>query len=506
MSRSVLSNWLALLLIGLIQFAVTPVLIRGLGDEAYGLWVLGFSVLSYFAIFDLGMQTAVLRFVARASGERDREALNEVLLSALLVSSGVALLVLGLTPVLAWTLPEFLRLGRDFTTSFRWLLGLLGVSVAAEFITRVLGNYLCGLSRFDLYNIARVATAGLRATLFVVTINLGYGMVELGVAALVSGVLVLPLHAWLVRQADPALSLRGVRPQRSRLRDLMAFGGVSALITTGNYLRFHINVAIVARILTVGLITPFSVAAQIAEYFRSIVIAAMSPLITVFSRLESRRDGMVMCRALLLRATRFMALLCLLIGSLLTLDGEILIRLWVGERFLPSYSVLVILTAAYVVMLAQAPSHCLLYAVGKHRAMAGWTLAEGAANLVLSVYLGGRYGTVGVALGTAIPMAVNAIFVQPWYVLRLAGLRPLTYVGQAFVRPAAVGAIFLALCGAIPLDRPDATVGALVWTALWRGGVFAMLAFAVGINPEDRRLMIDRCRRLAVSLGRVRAA
>jgi O-antigen/teichoic acid export membrane protein len=138
--------------------------------------------------------------------------------------------------------------------------------------------------------------------------------------------------------------------------------------------------------------------------------------------------------------------------------------------------------------------------------MAIWTLVEGVANVALSVYLGRHYGTVGVALGTAIPMAVTAIFVQPPYVLRLAGVRPLTYVGQALARPASVGAAFMVLCGAIPVDSPDAGVAALAWTVLWQGGIFVMLAFAFGISPEDRRFVVDRCRRLAVSLGRVRAA
>jgi O-antigen/teichoic acid export membrane protein len=506
MSASVLSNWLGLLVVGVIQFAMTPVLIRGLGDEQYGLWVLALSVVSYFAIFDLGMQTTILRFAARATGEQDRVALNEILLSALLVVGGVALLVIGLTPPLAWLVPDFLRLDDNLAAPFRWLLGLLGASLAIECVTRVLANYLCGLSRFDLYNVARIVGAGLRAVFLVLALGHDSRVVGLGMATLISAGLVLALHAWLVKRADPGLNLRGVRPHGWRLKELAGFGGVSFLITTGNYLRFYLNLAIVARILTVGLVTPFSIASQVAEYFRAVVIGAMSPLITGFSSMVSRSDGMAMSRALWLRATRIIGLLCLLIGGVLILNGEILLRLWVGERFLSSYPVLVILIAAYVVMLAQVPSHCLLYALGRHRAMAAWTLAEGAANIVLSLYLGRAYGTIGIALGTAIPMVVNAVLVQPWYVLRLTGLRPLDYVGQALFRPAAVGAIFMAAGRAVPVQDPGATAATLAWAGLWQVALFAALAFALGIDRNDRRLVVDRCRRLALSLGRARAA
>src|SRR2546426_10406890 len=55
-------------------------------------------------------------------------------------------------------------------------------------------------------------------------------------------------------------------------------------------------------------------------------------------------------------------------------------------------------------------------------------LLEGLANLALSIALVQWYGILGVALGTAIPMALVSLFVLPVYVCRLLKLRLWTYL------------------------------------------------------------------------------
>ena len=77
MLRSVLSNWVAMVLTGVISVALTPILIHGLGDFHFGMWVLVGSLIEYSSFIDMGLRTTLQRFIARFQGARDREALNE---------------------------------------------------------------------------------------------------------------------------------------------------------------------------------------------------------------------------------------------------------------------------------------------------------------------------------------------------------------------------------------------------------------------------------------------
>ena len=503
MVRNVLSNWVGFLVTGIVHLVLTPILIHHLGDFNYGIWVLVISVLSYYGLLDLGMHTALLRFVAKAKGEDDRRALNEILGTSLVIAASVAAVVMVLTGVLVWVGPGFLKLSNESQHAFRWVLLLLGAGVAVTFLTRSMGNYLCGLHRFDLYNGAKIATSILRASLILLFLSLGYGLVGLASGTLASSLMALPLHWVLVRRADPSMHARACRAKWARARMLMGFGFFSFLGTLGNYARFYLDSLVIVRVLTVALVTPFSIATQMVEYLRLIMIGVMSPLITSFSHLVGEKTAPEQFRETLTRATRFTSLLSLFIGSMLILNGQQFIALWVGERFLPSYQLLVILVAGYVLMLAQTPSHCLFYAMSKHRAMAAWTLGEGLVNLVLSVYLAGRYGLVGVALGTAIPMAVVALLIQPWYALRLVGLSAWAYVRDALARPVAVVVIFLALCMWGAGTPAQGSPYLLVWRVLWQSGLYAVLAFTVGLRREDYPLLAGHFRQFVLSMRRV---
>src|SRR5206468_10230714 len=72
------------------------------------------------------------------------------------------------------------------------------------------------------------------------------------------------------------------------------------------------------------------------------------------------------------------------------------------------------LAAAGVVLSAQGPVSNLLLGTGRHRLVAFTTLAEGAANLALSIVLVRRFGLWGVAAGTALPViAANFLITVP---------------------------------------------------------------------------------------------
>ena len=103
-------------------------------------------------------------------------------------------------------------------------------------------------------------------------------------------------------------------------------------------------------------------------------------------------------------------------------------------------------------MLAQSASGRILFGMAGHKNLAWIVLAEGVANLILSMLLVRPYGIVGDALGTAIPLTCSMLFFMPGHVCRLLGIRLRTYVTEAFLLP-------LGLC--LPL------VASLLWMHYW---------------------------------------
>ena len=65
--RNVGSSWFALGVNVLVGIFLSPYILHRLGDDAFGLWILIFSVTGYYGLFDLGIRSSIVRYVAKYS-------------------------------------------------------------------------------------------------------------------------------------------------------------------------------------------------------------------------------------------------------------------------------------------------------------------------------------------------------------------------------------------------------------------------------------------------------
>ena len=125
-----------------------------------------------------------------------------------------------------------------------------------------------------------------------------------------------------------------------------------------------------------------------------------------------------------------------LITAILTILGKSVIEAWVGPKYVTTtYPVLLVLLYPTTLMLAQSSSGRTLWGMAKHRTWAGVVLAEGIANLILSIILVRPYGIMGDAIGTAAPLTCSMILFLPRHICRLLKIKMMTYIYRAFMLP-----------------------------------------------------------------------
>ena len=62
--RGVQANYLYLFISSMLALVLTPILVRYLGQAAYGLWAAFGSVIGYFGLLNFGMGTATTKYTA----------------------------------------------------------------------------------------------------------------------------------------------------------------------------------------------------------------------------------------------------------------------------------------------------------------------------------------------------------------------------------------------------------------------------------------------------------
>jgi O-antigen/teichoic acid export membrane protein len=502
MLRSILSNWVALVFTTVLTFLVTPVLIHGLGEYYYGLWVAVSGVVDHYGLLDIGLRTTLHRYIARVHGANDHHEMRRTLSTALAMTTAAGALVAVLSFALAKVVPILLRVEASQQLLCSQVVTYLGLTMALTVPARALGAIICGLQRFDLYNLVNVLVVSLRSLLFVVALHQGYGVLALSIITLVAAACLLVLNWIFLSKLLADRPLRFTRPSLGMAKELIRFGCSIFLVNLGDQFRLSIGSIVVARQLGVAAVTPFAIALRLSAYFKLLLSGVVGPLLPAMSALEGRCQDTPF-RALFLRGTRITAILSVGIGGLLLLDARSLITVWLGESLLQSYPLVAVMTAADIFILATSPSISALYARGRHHLIAWLSTGETIMTLGLCIWFVNSAGLMGAVYGCIVPMLVLRMVIQPSYALRVLDMPASLYFRQSLLRPALIALIML--CVVLPLtERHITDLRGFLWTIAWQATVFSMLAYWLGLMEQERHRIVDAVTRLLSSLIRAK--
>jgi O-antigen/teichoic acid export membrane protein len=429
------SSWFALGVNILVGIFLSPYIIHHLGDDAFGLWVLIFSITGYYGLFDLGIRSSIVRYVAKYSATDQKDELNRLINTAFFTYAGIGTIAIVLTIALTLSAASIHRIPSSSLVLARSLLLVVGSAVALGFPLGVFGGILEGLQRFYVLNLTSVISTLMRALLIVVALRHGRGLLTVAVITVT-----LPLLAGLVNAALVLriLTLRfGLRYlNRESLKHIASYSSTTFIIIAAGRLRFKTDAMVIGTFVSSAAITYFTIGSRLVDYAGEVVSSLAQLFIPMASRSDATGD-LAGLRRIFVAGNRACAFIIFPITAILTILGKSVIEAWVGSKYIAtSYPVMLVLLYPTTLMLAQSASGRTLWGMAKHRTWAWVVLAEGVSNVILSIILVRPYGIMGDAIGTAIPLTCSMIFFLPRHLCRLLGIKLMTYLNRAFVLPA----------------------------------------------------------------------
>ena len=235
--KNVGSSWFSLGVNVVTGIFLSPFILHHLGDEAFGLWILIYSVTGYYGLFDLGIRSSIIRYVAKYSATGQQEEMNLLLNTSLFSYAGIGVLAMIVTCIAAYYVNSIFRIPADFSGTARLLLLMVGGSVSFGFPLGVFGGILAGLQRFYLLNSINIVSTILRTVLIIVALQRGGGLLTVALITVV-----LPLLNGMANAvaAYPLVQMQiGLRYfKRSTLRMIAGYGSATLLIIVASRLRF----------------------------------------------------------------------------------------------------------------------------------------------------------------------------------------------------------------------------------------------------------------------------
>jgi O-antigen/teichoic acid export membrane protein len=441
--KNVGSSWFSLGLNILIGIFLSPFILHRLGDAAFGIWVLIFSLTGYYGIFDFGIRSSIVRYVSKYTATRDIDEASRLISTSMFTYTCVAALSMLITLVGCIYVDRMFRIAPDFQSTARWLLLLVGSSVALGFPLGVFGGILEGLQQFYILNWTNVVSTLLRVVLIVFFLSRGYGL--LTVALITVG---LPLVASVVRgmfalRALP-VTFSWKYVDRKTFRHMANYSSITFMIMVAGRLRFKTDAVVIGTFVSSAAITYFYAGSRLVDYAGD-VVANLAQIFVPMSSQSDAAGNIDRLRKIFVVGNRACAFTMLPITAVFVILGKSIIEVWVGQKYVAQgYPVLLTLIFPYTLMLVQSTSGRVLFGISKHGKLAVVTLIEGAANLILSILLVRPYGIIGDALGTAIPLLGTYILFMPFHLCSRLGIRVSTFLRQAYVLPLMLSAPMVA--------------------------------------------------------------
>lgn len=480
-------------------FLLTPFLLRQLSATHYGIWVLVSSFVAYGSLLNFGMGNALTKYVAEYRSRGEPEQARAVIATSLWLYLGLGLIAILLSVVIAPLYPMIFRVPPEERELAIRLIIIMGVNVGVSIPCAASTSVLMGLQRYDLYNGITLCVTLLSAIATVAVLLLGGGVVAMAAVNIPILLLMQIPAVILIRRAAPELGfgLRGAR--RSTARQVLSFSSSLFLGDVADRLQTQTDEIVIGVVLAVSAVTPYAIARKLSEGAQMVTESFLKVILPLASELHAV-DDRTRLRALYLASTRLTLAIFLSVGCVLLIIPDLILRIWVGEEFVPYAPIVAILTLASLASIGRWPAANVLNGMGLARFQALAAIGNGVANIGLSLALVQPYGLTGVALGTLIPMLLECLCVLTPYTLRVIGVR-LSELTRVVLAPALLpaipaGLVLLALRSTVAVT----SLPALVVVAGAGSLTYALVYLAVSQGTE-RRLALDILRRVVQTLA-----
>jgi O-antigen/teichoic acid export membrane protein len=417
----------------LITFFVTPFLIRRIGAEAYGTYILILSITGVLGFMGYGLNDAVLRHIAHYDGRGERSSLQQILRSASALYGAIGLAGGAVVFLAAPLITGLLKLGSLGPDSV-YLVRVAAFTFALNFAG---GGYAAvppALQRYDLRAVVNLGQLILQMAGSVALLAAGFGLHQLVLWTAAIAVLVQAANVLLAHRLLPDLSLLP-RVSCAAVKEIFGFSAFSMLTYACGTAWLYADRFVLSAVAGAATVAYLTVPQTLAFRALDFVSGAGAALFPRFAAM--RDDGE---RAQLFLDATWVLTACavvIFVPCALVLPG--FLRLWVGPEFAAKSA----LIGRLVLLSCMVRGAAIVYqglcnGLGRPRILTGVTILSAASMLFANFILIPKFGLQGAGYSYCVSglVAVGAVLFVWRKVLMAAAWGPLL---SAFVAPVLAG-------------------------------------------------------------------
>jgi len=392
----------------LVALFAIPKLIKGLGNDRFGILTLAWIVVGYFSLFDLGLGRALTKLVAEKLGAEQEAEVPGLVWTALALMALLGMAAIAVVATLSpWLVHRALKIPIVLQAETLKAFYLLAISIPIIISTAGLRGVLEAYQRFDLTNVLRIPLGIFNFLGPLAVLSFSKSLFPV-VGVLVAGrFLTWAAHFVLCLRLVPALR-HNIKVHCAMIRSLVSFGSWTTVSNSIGPLLVYFDRFLIGAMISMAAVAYYATPYEMITRLWLIPSALVGVLFPAFSTtLAQDRDRTA---RLFGRGVKYILLLLFpLILIIVTLPHEGL-KLWLGSDFAQHSAPVVQWLAVGVLVnsLAMVP-YALIQGAGRPDITAKLHLIELPFYLLGLWWLVNIYGIKGAAIAWVMRVAVDTV-------------------------------------------------------------------------------------------------
>lgn len=394
----------------LLTFFSTPYIMHELGATTFGALMLVLTYVEAFGLFDLGINTALVKYIAELLVQKRNQDIQAYFGTALILFFMGGILIAGLiTLTSSWVIANLMITGQELRQEIVFALWIASIGFLLRFVSQAVSAIPIAVQRFDIANYVSVSSEIARISGTVIVVYFGYALKGVLVVILVANLISCIVYFAIARRLIPGILLW---PKFSSAHggSLLHFSKYVLIANASSKVVSYADNILIGYFLPVAAVafyaTPYAVCQRLARFGGSLAAVVFPAASSLSATAQSYH-----LEELYLRGTKMMVAAVSFPALVLFLFSGEFLRYWIGPEFSQqgALAMRLLIIGFFLNCLGQIP-FLVLQGTGHPQIAARFIGGQAILNVILFWNLIPHFGISGAAAGFLIAQCI----VMPW--------------------------------------------------------------------------------------------
>lgn len=400
----------------IIQLLYTPLLIKMLGQNEYGLYSLIASIIGYLTVLDLGFGNAIIVYTAKykAKNELNKEKKLHGMFKIIFIVIGIISALLGI--ILFFSIDKIF--GNTMSISelnkMKIMTLILSFNLLLTFSFNIYNSIISAYEKFIFQKVMAIVGSLLKPLMMIPLLYLGYKSITMCIViTIVNIIVIISNYLYCKNKLKINIKFNGFdKPLFMVIMNYSIWLFVGSLVDKVNW---SIDNFVLGATSGTTAVSIYTIASNLNNFFISLSTALSSLFLPKISKLIAKETNSDVLTQEFIKVGRLQHYIVFLMCCGLILFGKEFIIIWVGPKFEKSYYVTLLLIIPLCISLIQNLGISIRQAMNKHKFAAIINIIVAIINVIISIPLAKRYGATGAAFGTGVGIILSIIIIDVYY-------------------------------------------------------------------------------------------